>query len=70
MDTLLMAAILDQERVSNWRHTKDAKKKQNFPKSILDAMLGKEEKEKKDDIAVFDSPEEFKARREKLLSGG
>lgn len=68
-NTLLLAALLDQERVANWRHTKDAKHKRNFPKSILDALLHTGDV-KKDEVQAFDSAEEFNRRRERLICGG
>lgn len=72
LDTILLAAILDQERVSNWRHTKDAKRKQNFPKSIVEALTSKPkgEEEKKDEVRTFDSGEEFKKTYERLAGRG
>lgn len=62
-DQLLLAAILDQLRVANWYHTKDAKKKRNFPRSILDELVkGPEETSEKDEIETFESGEDFKRR--------
>lgn len=62
-EEILLAGILDQLRIANWSRTKDAKKKRNFPKSILEAMIEPEEKkEKKDEVQAFDSPEAFRKR--------
>lgn len=62
-DQLLLAGILDQLRVLNWSHTKDAKKKRNFPKSILDELIrGPEEAPKKDELETFESGEDLKRR--------
>lgn len=68
-DTLLLAAILDQERIANWMHTKDARRKQNFPKSIVEAMSPKAGRGK-EEVQAFESGEAFKARYEKLAGRG
>ena len=68
-DTLLLAAILDQERIANWRYTKDAKAKRNFPKSVVEAMTFREEKQE-EKVQTFDSGEEFKARYMELSGRG
>lgn len=63
LDQLLLAGILDQLRVANWLHTKDARKRRNYPKSILEELLnGPKDAPEKDEIQVFESGEAFKAR--------
>lgn len=63
LDQLLLAGVLDQLRVLNWSRTKDARHKQNFPKSILDELIkGPAEKQKEEEIQVFSSGEDFKTR--------
>jgi len=56
-DQLLLAAVLDQLRIANWYHTKDAKRRKNFPESILNELLRKPEDKKteKDEIETFES---------------
>ena len=44
--------------------TKDAAHGRNKPDSILDAMLQEEKK-----VTGFRTPEEFEARRQKIISG-
>lgn len=66
INTLLLAAILDQLRLSNYRGTKDAKHKRNAPESILEKLTRKEEKE--EDLKVFKTSDDFK-KRWKYLQG-
>lgn len=63
-DQLLLAAVLDQVRVANWMRTKDAAKKRNFPKSILQELTKDPaaEENKKDEIETFETGEDFKRR--------
>lgn len=62
-DQLLLAGILDQLRIANWYRTKDARKKRNFPKSILDELIREpEEAPKKDEIETFEDGAAFKRR--------
>jgi len=62
-DQLLLAGILDQLRIANWTRTKDARKKRNFPKSILEELLrGPEEEPKKEEIETFETGEDLKRR--------
>lgn len=68
-ETILLASILDNLRIQNWRQTKDAIEGINMPESITDRLLGKEttiEKEYK----VFNSAEEFNEMRNKLIKKG
>jgi hypothetical protein len=57
-------AILDELRLLRWMRTKDAAHGRNKPDSILDAMLQEEKK-----VTGFRTPEEFEARRQKIISG-
>ena len=66
-DQLLLASILDQERISNWRGTKDAQHKRNFPKSITEELLNGEKKKEKDKIETFDNGAGFEAQRNAIL---
>ena len=70
-DTLVLVSILDQLRVLNWKMSKDAKKKKNFPESILNELLHgdekKEEEKEKEKIVIFSSGEEFMKRRAQLM---
>lgn len=68
LDTLVLVSILDQLRVLNWKMSKDAKKKRNFPASVLDELLHGEEKNKKDELMIFSSGEEFKKRWAKIVN--
>ena len=64
-DTLLLAGILDQLRFTAWSRTKGAKTGKNKPKSVLAALM--EKQDKKDEIKKFSSGEEFEAYRAELL---
>lgn len=71
LDTLVLVSILDQVRVLNWKMSKDAKKKKNFPSSILEELLhGEEKKDKKDELVTFSSGEAFMRRRAQLMNEG
>jgi len=54
----LMAMQVDCLNILIWSNTKDAQKGRNKPKSILNILLGND-KEKGEELMVFDSPEEF-----------
>ena len=65
-ETLLLVAIIDDLRWLRWTKTKDAQKKRNAPKSLLNALLNKEEEQK---ITAFATAEEFERRRAEILRG-
>ena len=67
--TLFLAGILDELRVMNWRHTKEAKHKRNYPKSILNELLHGKEKEK-EQVKSFSSGEDFLAHWESINRSG
>lgn len=58
LEQLLMAMAVDSLRFIAWSKTVDAKKKRNRPKSITERLLNTQAKEK-DDLLVFNSPEDF-----------
>lgn len=62
LNTLLLAIIADAVRVLVWQNTKDGHEGKNQPKSILEAMAGKQ-------TDGFDSAEEFLSWRESMLGG-
>ena len=66
-NTLLLAGILDQLRISAYNRTKAAKKQQNRPKLIMPALLTTKKEE--DEVVAFDSGEDFKRERDRLLKG-
>lgn len=68
INALLLAAILDQLRLSNYRGTKDAKHRRNVPESVLNKLTRKEEKE--EDLKVFKTGEDFKKRWKYLQERG
>ena len=67
LNTLLLASTVDRLSLLVWQKTKDAKDGINPPESILSSLLGVEESR---DREAFNSPEEFKKRREEILKGG
>lgn len=65
---LLLAGILDELRIINWRGTKDAKHRRNFPKSILDELLHGKEREK-EKAKSFSNGEDFELYWENINGG-
>lgn len=59
-------AVLDELRIIRWLMTKDAEKGRNRPESMLLKMLRQEEKPK---VSGFRTPEEFEAKRMKIIAG-
>lgn len=59
-------AILDELRLIYYTRTKDAETGKNRPKSILMEMMQQDEKPK---TLSFRTPEEFEARRQKIIKG-
>ena len=57
LETILLACAVDRLGLLVWSKSKDAEKGKNKPKSLLESLIGGEEKEK--DYLVFDSPEAF-----------
>lgn len=62
-DEMLLALIADTLSVIAWQNTKDGHSGRNRPKSILNELTQPEKKP----AATFDSPEAFKAWREKIM---
>lgn len=67
-DTLLMASAVDYLALLWWRETENGQHNRKRPKSLVSAILGAANK--KDDLAVFDTAEDFEKRRAQLLRGG
>lgn len=63
----LLAMAVDTLNAILWTKTKDAEKGRHYPKSILNALSGIQEKKPNDNMS-FDSPEEFIAYRESLIN--
>lgn len=63
-DEMLLALIADTLAVIAWQNTKDGQRNRNRPKSILTALTTPEEK---NDAPAFESPEAFKAWRDKFI---
>lgn len=57
-EQLLLAAIADGTRTNAWLQTKDGATGRKRPESLVSLLLN-EETEKKNDIVVFDSGQEF-----------
>ena len=71
-EIILLAAILDGINWRNWSVTKDANSGVNRPKSMVNRMLGIQEKDSSknsDKTIIFDSGEAFEKMRSKLLKG-
>lgn len=56
---LLLAATVDRLSMLLWSKTEDGRNNTNRPKSVLDALLGKEQST--DDIQAYDSAEAFES---------
>ena len=69
MKNLLLAGILDELRTLVWFQTKDGQKGNRRPKMLLE-LLTRSEKERRSDVIVFDSSEEFSEARKNQLVGG
>lgn len=63
---LLLASIADSLNFLAWTKTKDAQKNKNRPKSILETITKNHEEE----TAAFDSIEDYKKARERIINGG
>ena len=66
-DRLLLAGISDKLSYLLWSKTKDGAKGRNKPKSILEMLT---EPKKQSNQLAFDSGEEFKQMRARILAGG
>lgn len=56
---LLLAATVDRLSMLLWSKTEDGRNNTNRPKSVFDALLGKEQSS--DDIQAYDSAEAFES---------
>ena len=64
--TLMTACILDYLAILTWFQTKDGHNNRNRPKSYTQILMGDDKKQEKEEKG-FNSPEEFEARRAKIL---
>ena len=67
-DTLLLAMAVDALRVLAWQRTKDGAHGRNFPKSVLQALLGADSG-KIETGPGFGTAEEFDAWRARMMEG-
>lgn len=68
-DTLLLASAVDNLAMLVWLNSSDGAKGHNRPQSILEALIGKGEKQT--DYMVFNSAEEFRrAYDERMKNNG
>lgn len=63
----LLALIYDRLNWLRWAKTKDGEKNRNMPASLYDYLSGAKKQEKKEEITIYSSPEEFEKRRLELL---
>ena len=68
-DTLLLAMAVDVLRVLAWQRTKDGAHGRNFPKSVLQALLGADSGGKIETGPGFGSAEDFNAWRARMMEG-
>ena len=64
--TFLLTSILDALRILIWTNTKDAEKGRNQPKPLAERLVIKPESE---NIASFDTIEEFNRMRAEIIGG-
>ena len=67
LETILLASAVDRLTLFVWMNSKDGKNGVNRPKSVLDELMGKEDKK---DIEAFESSDEFERRRKEILEKG
>lgn len=68
-EEIILGVIADGINTLVWFQTEDGHKNQNRPKSIVNKLLGKEEKQEKE-VETFSSSEEFERTRARLLAEG
>ncbi len=66
LDTMLMAMAVDALNTLVWQNTQAGHEGRDHPRSVLALLRGDPEPEKRG----FDTPEEFDAWRNSLLTGG
>ena len=62
----LLAVIADKLAMLVWLNSEDGRNNTNRPRSILAALSGGD---RENEVLSFDTPEEFEAQRERILSG-
>lgn len=68
LNTLLLAAILDGINLNNWTKTEDCRNGKERPKTMVNALIGKET-ENLSDREVYATAEEFENERKRLMEG-
>ena len=66
LNTVLLAKLYDDFELYLWSMTKDGEHNRNRPESIADKLLDNDETDK-DDYKGFDTPEELKKARAKII---
>lgn len=66
LDTMLMAMAVDALNTLVWQNTQAGHEGRDHPRSVLALLRGDPEQEKRG----FDTPEEFDAWRNSLMTGG
>lgn len=69
LDTLLLAGISDRLSVLTWFQTEDGQKGKNKPAMLVEFLTSGEKRQSKD-VVVFNSGEDFKKSRNRLIGGG
>lgn len=68
INTLLLACVVDKLNILVWQNTKDGAKGRNKPKSFAEVLVGGNKKD--NEIAAFDTAEEFEAALRKFNGTG
>ena len=67
LEESLLACAVDRLSILAWQKTKDGSKGTNVPQSILEKLLGIDERKSESDTQTFSSGEEFLRERNRLL---
>lgn len=67
-EVLLLAMVADKLSVLVWQNTEDARQGRNCPPSVLQALLGIEDR-RNGSATGYDTPEDYEAARARILGG-
>ncbi len=70
LDSLLLAKIADNLSTLVWFQTEDGQKGKNRPNSLMELLTNGDNKKKDNDVVVFETGEDFKKQRLRLIKGG
>lgn len=68
VDTMLLAALVDQMAMSVWMWSENSKKGRDRPRPVLALLTGQETQE--EESPGFATPEEYERKRAEIIKGG